>query len=275
MLNFTKAQYEEIWDMIFQITGYPPHHPKHESKSKKEEHVSGETEIRYKKFIVQEEPQWEILEYNNCGHIFNFGGIGIRKKMEDGLFYFTEGENKTSCNEFELRDWNINSVKRFPDNTVWSVGDDTQHGKISAFKIIGSTMVAEIKNNVFPYDYPLYLSELKAPKEEQVPIKVESVVFYTSMSEKPIRDVFSVRLTGDISEDKLQPIKKAIQSVINNDGLSEYFNKQPKLYSESELLQARRDAFKEARLAWASSIKQPFDGVYKHETVEDYINSLK
>jgi len=39
MDNFTESQYKEIWDMIFSQTGYPPNHPKHESKAPKEEQV--------------------------------------------------------------------------------------------------------------------------------------------------------------------------------------------------------------------------------------------
>jgi len=39
MDNFTESQYKEIWDMIFSQTGYPPNHPKHETKAPKEEQV--------------------------------------------------------------------------------------------------------------------------------------------------------------------------------------------------------------------------------------------
>ena len=150
----------------------------------------------------KEEPQWEILAYNNYDKVANRGG-GIRAKKDDGLFYFTTGINKNACVEFELRNWNIHSVKRFPDNTVWSVDDDTQHGKISAFKITGNTMVAEIKNNVFPYDYPLYLSELKAPKEEQVPISIDDREMfsindigscYSSPKDSPLYNQFIIEL---------------------------------------------------------------------------------
>ena len=163
----------------------------------------------------KEEPQWEILAYNNYDKVANRGG-GIRAKKDDGLFYFTTGINKNACVEFELRNWNIHSVKRFPDNTVWSVDDDTQHGKISAFKITGNTMVAEIKNNVFPYDYPLYLSELKAPKEEQVPIKVHSLHHLGENSNDAATQIVT---SHRIPPSKYQSIKSAIEDVLNSETL--------------------------------------------------------
>ncbi len=110
----------------------------------------------------------------------------------------------------------------------------------------------------------------KAPKEEQVPIKVQMISFYTSMSEKLIRDVFSVRLTGDISEDKLQSIKEAIEGVLNDESSD-------KKYTESELLQARRDAFDAARevVGYSDALKNsPVTVGRKYKDNEDYINSL-
>jgi len=260
----------------------------------------------------KEEPQWEILEFKNLR-----SGIVYIKK-DNGKFNSGNGLD-WDLEKFDIKDHEIiNSVKRFPDNTVWSVDMVTEHGIITAFKIVGSTMVAEIKNNIFPYDYPLYLSELKtpketpkpeweilkleiggvnypidalnekeksiakiysvkrlsdgevfsvgdyveyifvgasdnfytphlikrfeikdgvmyvqgevpelfsftlvsckkskAPKEEQVPIKVESIAFYTSFGEKQIRDTFAVNLSNNISEDKLQSIKSAIEDELN------------------------------------------------------------
>lgn len=159
----------------------------------------------------KEEPQWEILEFKNLR-----SGIVYIKK-DNGKFNSGNGLD-WDLEKFDIKDHEIiNSVKRFPDNTVWSVDMVTEHGIITAFKIVGSTMVAEIKNNIFPYDYPLYLSELKAPKEEQV----------------------------------------------------------VKLYTESELLQACRDAFDESRIMFRIVSALPTGPQFKHLTFEDYINSLK
>lgn len=157
----------------------------------------------------KEEPQWEILSFQAAGV-----GDFFTRDM-DGDWSSSMASQKYTLQDLMDKMKPIHSVKRFPDNTVWSVDDDTQHGKITAFKITGNTMIAEIKNNVFPYDYPLYLSELKAPKEEQVPIKVESIAFYTSFGEKQIRDTFAVNLSNNISEDKLQSIKSAIEDELN------------------------------------------------------------
>ena len=148
----------------------------------------------------KEEPQWEILEFKNLR-----SGIVYIKK-DNGKFNSGNGLD-WDLEKFDIKDHEIiNSVKRFPDNTVWSVDMVTEHGIITAFKIVGSTMVAEIKNNIFPYDYPLYLSELKAPKETPKPeweiLKLEiGGVNYPidalNEKEKSIAKIYSVKRLSD------------------------------------------------------------------------------
>ena len=145
----------------------------------------------------KEEPQWEILEFKNLR-----SGI-VYVKKDNGKFNSGNGLD-WDLEKFDIKDHEIiNSVKRFPDNTVWSVDMVTEHGIITAFKIVGSTMVAEIKNNIFPYDYPLYLSELKAPKEEQVPISIDDREMfsindigscYSSPKDSPLYNQFIIEL---------------------------------------------------------------------------------
>jgi len=222
----------------------------------------------------KEEPQWDILAFE-----LKSGVIATRDK--DG-YYRTLGYSHAGGTLL----WNkerIYSVKRLSDGEVFSVGDVVYYkdgseksepirwcidnfyireDKVMLARSKDCTLVETIDNNC-------YLKK-QAPKEEQVPIKVHD---FHKHSNSDKETWYSFLVGGHIPESKYQSIKSAIEDVLNN----KY--KPWKMYqtgfTSEELLQARRDAFKEARLAWASSIKQPFDGVYKHETVEDYINSLK
>ncbi|MBP7512648.1 MAG: hypothetical protein KA981_12000, partial [Bacteroidia bacterium] len=66
---------------------------------------------KYKK----EEPQWEILEFKNLR-----SGI-VYVKKDNGKFNSGNGLD-WDLEKFDIKDHEIiNSVKRFPDNTVWSV----------------------------------------------------------------------------------------------------------------------------------------------------------
>ena len=202
----------------------------------------------------KEEPQWEILEFKNLR-----SGIVYIKK-DNGKFNSGNGLD-WDLEKFDIKDHEIiNSVKRFPDNTVWSVDDDTQHGKISGFKIAGSTMIAEIKNTVFPYDYPLYLSELKAPKEEQVPIKVEIMEFGYGKPQENKGNFyvanFNLPNNAKLPTEKYQSIKSAIEDVLNEDKI-----KHEKLLSKIE-----------SKVRLANMINTQAN--YLKETL-DYINSLK
>lgn len=223
----------------------------------------------------KEEPQWEILSFKNLR-----SGIVYIKK-DNGKFNSGNGLD-WDLEKFDIKDHEIiNSVKRFPDNTVWSVDMVTEHGIITAFKIVGSTMVAEIKNNIFPYDYPLYLSELKAPKEEQVPIKVEIMEFgYGKPQENKGKFYvanFNLPNNAKLPTEKYQSIKSAIKDVLNN----KY--KPWKMYqtgfTSEELLQARRDAFSSGYTrGWHNGCFEEDKTLSKKITdkkFEDYINSLK
>ena len=159
----------------------------------------------------KEEPQWEILEFKNLR-----SGIVYIKK-DNGKFNSGNGLD-WDLEKFDIKDHEIiNSVKRFPDNTVWSVDDDTQHGKITAFKITGNTMIAEIKHNAFPYD-PFYLSELKAPKEQQVPIKVKIDGKY-NIFKKGGSQLIQFETSADFLNEKMEAIKSAIEDVLNSETL--------------------------------------------------------
>ncbi len=85
----------------------------------------------------KEEPQWEILEIE-C-----YGGE-IRKLIDDEYRLYPDGVGFTATYLLQRSDSKIKTVKRFPDNTVWSVGQLTEHGKISAFRITGGIMHVEL-----------------------------------------------------------------------------------------------------------------------------------
>lgn len=113
------------------------------------------------------------------------------------------------------------------------------------------------------------------PKESPLPITVdlfEQGYPHSSTVAKAGIARYDLYLSHPIPKEKYEPIKKAIQSVINNDGVSEYFNKQPKLYTESELLEAQQKAFYAAREGKPYGFNgEIFDN---YPTFADYIQSL-
>lgn len=134
-----------------------------------------------------------------------------------------------------------------------------------------------------------------APKEEQVPIKVEIEGKY--IISKTIGSQLLVFKTNcDFPPEKMKSIKEAIEGVLNGvQGQKveisdhEYFNRgystgwkdahkyNNKKYTEEQLLQARRDAFDAARevVGYSDALKNsPVTVGRKYPTREDYINSL-
>jgi len=240
----------------------------------------------------KEEPQWEILE------IESYGGE-IRKLIDGEYRLYTDGVGFTATYLLQRSDSKIKTVKRFPDNTVWSVdGSYFINGYMATLKRFelseNGKMIVYFNGLNIGYE----LSELpteKAPKEEQVPIKVEIMEFgYGKPQENKGKFYvanFNLPNNAKLPTEKYQSIKSAIEDVLN--GKTEYgllvatgniesYNKgysmgykdankyNDKKYTESELLQARRDAFYAGRSfdCWNVSSHQ-------YAKFEDYINSLK
>jgi hypothetical protein len=252
----------------------------------------------------KEEPQWEILEFKNLR-----SGIVYIKK-DNGKFNSGNGLD-WDLEKFDIKDHEIiNSVKRFPDNTVWSVDMVTEHGIITAFKIIDKDMWAVIKGKL--YEVPLVALEEALPKETPKPeweiLKLEiGGVNYPidalNEKEKSIAKIYSVKRLSDgevfsvgdkvISDANIQAPHTVIDSITIVNDYMIYFNSIPfdraikvkleapkeeqvvKLYTESELLQACRDAFDESRIMFRIVSALPTGPQFKHLTFEDYINSLK
>lgn len=205
----------------------------------------------------KEEPQWEILELRRPSDFDLIHCLKITDKRD------IEKVLRDSPKEFE-----IFSVKR-SDGEVLVVGSkDYSYGnpcKILSFRVMGNGCMwccVEYENGNI-YDSVNILSLDKLPKEEQVPIKVE---WFERIN--PFSDYYwyQFRTNQIIPNEKSQYVKSAIEDVINN----KY--KPWKMYqtgfTSEELLQARRDAFDESRKT------HPMIG-FKHDTFEDYINSLK
>lgn len=208
----------------------------------------------------KEEPQWEILEYKNTtnGDVFTFQSVCNNSIYSDGF--------KDNTSEFSRQDcFIIESVKRFPDNTVWSV-DKKYFIKgwgmctLKNFKILESGKMV-----VYFYDFGMgyILSELpteKAPKEEQVPIKVEIMEFGYGKPQENKGNFyvanFNLPNNAKLPTEKYQSIKSAIEDVLNEDKI-----KHEKLLSKIE-----------SKVRLANMINTQAN--YLKETL-DYINSLK
>jgi len=211
---------------------------------------------------TKDEPQWEILAYvvnNGVRCTLRSNGKYLNEEfesnnnwggtLEDVLKYIEKGEGF------------IESVKRFPDNTVWSVDMVTNNGRITGFHIEKGIMVAEFENNTRHCDLMLLI---KAPKEEQVPIKVAGIGY---SHDNQFGRWYHFGTSKPIEPEKYTDISKAIEDVLNN----KY--KPWKMYqtgfTSEELLQAIRDAFHAGRSfdCWNVSSHQ-------YAKFEDYINSL-
>jgi len=212
----------------------------------------------------KEEPQWEILEFqSNDGNLLVLDG----KKWK-----YRNDTNSISDIDFLIKNYAIHSVKRLSDGEVFSVGDSLDWmGKIESIEIDDrfNGGIAFINNS----QKSCISTAKKAPKEEQVPIKVEIMEFgYGKPQENKGKFYvanFNLPNNAKLPTEKYQSIKSAIEDVINN----KY--KPWKMYltgfTSEELLQARRDAFDAAKISTVT-----YGNVhYKYHTFEDYINSLK
>jgi len=235
----------------------------------------------------KEEPQWEILEFqSNDGNLLVLDG----KKWK-----YRNDTNSISDIDFLIKNYAIHSVKRLSDGEVFSVGDSLDWmGKIESIEIDDrfNGGIAFINNS----QKSCISTAKKAPKEEQVPIKVEIMEFGYGKPQENKGNFyvanFNLPNNAKLPTEKYQSIKSAIEDVFS--GKTEYgllvatgniesYNKgysmgykdankyNDKKYTESELLQARRDAFDAAKISTVT-----YGNVhYKYHTFEDYINSLK
>ena len=208
-------------------------------------------------FKPKEEPQWEILEIE-C-----YGGE-IRKLIDDEYRLYPDGVGFTATYLLQRSDSKIKTVKRFPDNTVWSVdGSYFINGYMATLKRFelseNGKMIVYFNGLNIGYE----LSELpteKAPKEEQVPIKVEIMEFgYGKPQENKGKFYvanFNLPNNAKLPTEKYQSIKSAIEDVLNEDKI-----KHEKLLSKIE-----------SKVRLANMINTQAN--YLKETL-DYINSLK
>ena len=206
-----------------------------------------------------EQPLWEILSYSNPNVFTDVLGGNIVDAKGSGANYAI------------LKNFPIHSVKRLSDGEVFSVGDSLDWmGEIKSIEIddkFNGGMVF-INNS----QKSCLSTAKKAPKEEQVPIKVE---WFERIN--PFSDYYwyQFRTNQIIPNEKSQYVKSAIEDVINN----KY--KPWKMYqtgfTSEELLQAIRDAFDAARevVGYSDALKNsPVTVGRKYKDNEDYINSL-
>ena len=204
----------------------------------------------------KEEPQWEILE------IESYGGE-IRKLIDGEYRLYTDGVGFTATYLLQRSDSKIKTVKRLSDGEVFSVGDvikvHTDIKPIVSFELKNNKQIWCSIDNAKGYGSCLSVSE-KAPKEEQVPIKVEIMEFgYGKPQENKGKFYvanFNLPNNAKLPTEKYQSIKSAIEDVLNEDKI-----KHEKLLSKIE-----------SKVRLANMINTQAN--YLKETL-DYINSLK
>ena len=203
----------------------------------------------------KEEPQWEILE------IESYGGE-IRKLIDGEYRLYTDGVGFTATYLLQRSDSKIKTVKRLSDGEVFSVGDVitgfsfNDGRKINRFSIQNGKLWISQKSG----DCEIQHIKKVAPKEEQVPIKVEIMEFgYGKPQENKGKFYvanFNLPNNAKLPTEKYQSIKSAIEDVLNEDKI-----KHEKLLSKIE-----------SKVRLANMINTQAN--YLKETL-DYINSLK
>lgn len=204
----------------------------------------------------KEEPQWEILE------IESYGGE-IRKLIDGEYRLYTDGVGFTATYLLQRSDSKIKTVKRLSDGEVFSVGDvikvHTDIKPIVSFELKNNKQIWCSIDNAKGYGSCLSVSE-KAPKEEQVPIKVEIMEFGYGKPQENKGNFyvanFNLPNNAKLPTEKYQSIKSAIEDVLNEDKI-----KHEKLLSKIE-----------SKVRLANMINTQAN--YLKETL-DYINSLK
>lgn len=194
-----------------------------------------------------EQPLWEILSYSNPNVFTDVLGGNIVDAKGSGANYAI------------LKNFPIHSVKRLSDGEVFSVGDSLDWmGEIKSIEIDDKFNggIAFINNS----QKSCISTAKKAPKEEQVPIKVEIMEFgYGKPQENKGKFYvanFNLPNNAKLPTEKYQSIKSAIEDVLNEDKI-----KHEKLLSKIE-----------SKVRLANMINTQAN--YLKETL-DYINSLK
>jgi len=238
-------------------------------------------------------PEWEIDSFYHVDY-------GVMFKDAQNHYQHVSNCGRGWCISLDealknTKNMSIHTVKRLSDGEVFSVGDSLDWmGKIESIEIDDrfNGGIAFINNS----QKSCISTAKKAPKEEQVPIKVEIMEFgYGKPQENKGKFYvanFNLPNNAKLPTEKYQSIKSAIEDVLNGkqekidnyislkkvvkDFLDEKF---PKLYTESELLQACRDAFSSGYTrGWHNGCFEEDKTLSKKITdkkFEDYINSLK
>ncbi len=184
----------------------------------------------FPKKVVENNPEWFKKEEPKQWQI-------VSMKYRDCIMPYAY------CTMFP-QGWEIHSVKRLSDNEVFTVGDETEGGKIQAFKILDDSCnyqngdiafsIADIKfrNNigVMCSKTPLFnrtLDQIKRvypkplPKEEPLPIKVEVNTVW--LNEDLTKDytkgwyAYQFSINTSIHPAQFPLIKKAIEKILNNE----------------------------------------------------------
>jgi hypothetical protein len=158
---------------------------------------------------------WEIVAYK-CP-FFGENDIIIHKDVGN-VWRAVNGRysgEEASHDEDEINKvGTIYKVRRLSDNEVFSVGDDTIHGKVLSFEIIDKSMYVECKERNNKGHFPLI--SLPKPKSIHTKDRIEVTIIGNGMagwatSVRPNNSLHS------IPKSKHPAIKEAIEHILNDD----------------------------------------------------------
>ena len=248
-------------------------------------------------FPPKEQPkpkEWEITRFHyispdNCNHVH---------LKEDGKFYYGSGMFSGSLESHLTPDskWKIHSVKRLSDNQIFTIGDNTTRGIIKAFNYIAHMDILEVevgdqKTLLRTFDKLPRIPEKEEPKHIEVK-SIKPSYLYGNMDNVINSVEYKIELTSSIPPKKYEPIKKAIEDIINYDkflvaplvpnqgyriDIDSLSNVVPQLYTKEELMKAQQAAFYAGQALDTSRAveKKDWFSPPRYPTFSDYYSTIK
>lgn len=190
----------------------------------------------------------------------------------------------------------IHSVKRLSDSQIFTIGDNTTRGIIKAFNYIAHMDILEVevgdqKTLLRTFDKLPRIPEKEEPKHIEVK-SIKPSYLYGNMDNVINSVEYKIELTSSIPPKKYEPIKKAIEDIINYDkflvaplvpnqgyriDIDSLSNVVPQLYTKEELMKAQQAAFYAGQALDTSRAveKKDWFSPPRYPTFSDYYSTIK
>lgn len=175
-------------------------------------------------FLPEQPKEWEIVARIDENAMTDIPNANIVKKGDIGWVYA------------ELRNYPIHSVRRLSDGETFSVGEETEYGVISHFKVLDDTvnleadvaaslnkesnrggMAVRFHKNTLVNRMISQILKLPPPTPKEETIKVLEIKDGAYLNTDKLRcgKYYTFILNHPFPESKHEPIKKAIEDILN------------------------------------------------------------